>query len=602
MLGGYANRIAWIDLTAGQVEYKEIDKEHAKKYVGGRGLGVKYVFDNGPQVDALSPDNILCVMVGPLTGTRTRMSGRLCTVTKSPLTGTIADSHMGGWTGAKLKWARFDGLVFKGKADKPSYAYVEDGTVTLHDASDLWGKGVHATVKAMREKHGDDVAVMAIGQGGENLVRFACWINADNRASGRNGTGAVAGSKNLKCVVIKGDRKNMPKPADADAFKQANDDCLQAINACPTTNPKDGDLHLYGTNVLANMLNEASGYPTRNAQNTIFEHVEAISGETIADTILDKRPTCWACPVACKKHVKITEGKHRGLSMESLEYETVWSFGAMCDNSDSATIAALIDRCNDYGIDAIEAGDATAMTMEATQKGLVDGPAWGDGDAMLQLVEDIAFRRGLGDDLAEGMDPCSKKWGDPSIAMTVKGQGIPAYDPRALQGMGIGYATSNRGACHLRGYTPAAEIVHWVLGEESVADPLEWKGKGELQAIFQNVYGFTDSLDVCKFGTFAIPLALYASLYAGMTGMPLDAGGALQIGERVYNLERFYNNQAGFREGSDYLPERFLKEPGEGAASESVCELDKMLEEYYAFRAWEDGVVTEAKLIELGII
>lgn len=602
MLGGYANNVGWVDLTTGAIDYKEIDEGDARNYVGGRGLGVKYVFDNGPEVEALSPDNILCVMVGPLTGTRARMSGRLCTVTKSPLTGTIADSHMGGWTAAKLKWAGFDGLVFKGKADKPVYAYAGDGAVSLHDASDLWGKGVHDTVRLMREKHGDDVAVMAIGPAGENLVRFACWVNADDRASGRCGTGAVAGSKNLKCIVIKGDRKNMPKPADAAAFKKANDDCLAAINACDTTNPKDGDLHLYGTNVLANMLNEVGGYPTRNAQTTVFEATEAVSGETVADTILVNRPTCWACPVACKKEVEIKEGKHKGLHMESMEYESVWSFGPMCNISDTGAIAALIDRCNDFGIDAIESGDAVAMTMEATQKGLVDGPQWGDSDAALSLVEDIAFRRGLGADLAEGMDPCSKKWGDTNIAMTVKGQSIPAYDPRAVQGMGIGYATSNRGACHLRGYTPAAEVVFWVLGEETEADPLEWKGKGELQMIFQNVYGFTDSLDVCKFGTFAIPLDVYAALYAGMTGAPLDAAGLLKIGERVYNLERYYNNLVGFREGSDYLPERFLTEKGAGPASESVCELDKMLEEYYSLRGWENGVVTEAKLIELGII
>jgi aldehyde:ferredoxin oxidoreductase len=602
MLGGYANRVAWVDLTAGQVEYKEIDEQVARHYVGGRGLGVKYVFDNGPQVEPLSPGNLLCVMVGPLTGTRARMSGRLCTVTKSPLTGTITDSHMGGWTGAKLKWAGFDGVVFRGKAEKPTYAYVEDGQVTLHDAADLWGKGVHETIELVQDKHGEDVAVMAIGPAGENLVRFACWINSDDRASGRGGTGAVAGSKNLKCVVIKGDRKDMPQPADPEVFKQANEASLAAIRACDTTRPVDGDLHVHGTNVLANMLNEVGGYPTRNAQTTVFDETDAVSGETVAETILVGRPTCWACPVACKKEVEITEGKHKGLHMESMEYESVWAFGPMCDISDVNAIAAMIDRCNDFGLDTIETGDAVAMTMEATQKGLVDGLEWGDSDGALEMVKNIAFRRGLGDDLADGMDPCSKRWGDPSIAMTVKGQSIPAYDPRALQGMGIGYATSNRGACHLRGYTPAAEVVHWVLGEETEADPLAWKGKGELQMIFQNVYGFTDSLEVCKFGTFAIPLQIYADLYAGMTGASLDVGGLLKIGERVYNLERYYNNLNGFREGSDSLPERFLKEPGAGAASDSVCELDNMLEEYYAARGWENGVVTESKLVELGIL
>ena len=602
MLGGYANRIARIDLTDGQVHYEEVDEQIARMYAGGRGMGVKFLFDNGPEVEPLSPDNLLCVLVGPLAGTKVRMSGRVCIVTKSPLTGTCTDSHMGGWTGAKLKWAGFDGLVFEGKADKPTYAYIEDGTVTLYDASDLWGKGVHETVELVREKHGEDVGVMAIGPAGENLVRFAAWINADARASGRGGTGAVAGSKNLKCIVIKGNRKNMPKPADPDAFKVADEACMTAIKETPTTRPVDGDLHIHGTNVLANMINEIGAYPVRNAQTTIFAATDAVSGETVADTILTRRPTCWACPVACKKEVEITEGKHKGLRMESMEYESVWAFGPMCDCSDIGAISAMIDRCNDYGLDTIETGDALAMAMEATQKGLVEGPAWGDADAMLDLIDDIAFREGLGDDLAEGMDPCSEKWGDTSIAMTVKGQSIPAYDPRGLQGMGIGYATSNRGACHVRGYTPAAEVVNWVLGESTGVDPLEWKGKGELVGIFQNVYGFTDSAGVCKFGTFAIPLATYAALFASMTGIPLDVDGLLEIGERVYNLERYFNNLNGFREGSDYLPKRFLEEPGAGAAAGVVCELDKMLEEYYAFRDWENGVVRENKLVELGII
>jgi aldehyde:ferredoxin oxidoreductase len=602
MLGGYANKIARIDLATGNIKYEEINEEIAREYVGGRGMGVKFLFDNGPEVEPFSPDNILCAMVGPLTGTATRLSGRLCMVTKSPLTGTCTDSHMGGWTGAKLKWAGFDGLVFKGKAEQPTYAYVENGEVTLHDASDLWGKGVHDTVKLMRDKHGEDVAVAAIGPAGENMVRFAAWINADDRASGRGSTGGVAGSKNLKCIVIKGDRANMPQPTDPEAFDAANKQALDKIQEVPTTMPREGDLHIHGTNVLANIVNEIGAYPTRNAQRTDFPGTEAISGETVAETILVKRPTCYMCPVACKKEVEISEGKHKGLHMESMEYESIWALGAMCGNPDVSAIAAMIDRCNDFGLDTIETGDALAMTMEATEKGLVDGLEWGDSDAMLDLIEDIAFREGLGDDLAEGMDPCSKQWGDPSIAMTVKGQSIPAYDPRGLKGMGIGYATSNRGACHLRGYTPAAEVVNWVLGEESEADPLEWEGKGELVAIFQNVYGFTDSLNVCKFGTFAIPLDAYAGLYAGMTGAPLDADGLLEIGERVYNLERYYNNLNGFREGSDYLPKRFLEEPGTGAAEGSICELDRMLEEYYAFRDWENGVVRESKLMELGII
>jgi len=603
MFGGYANKIAHIDLTNGEVKYEEIDEEIAQKYVGGRGMGVKFLFDNGPEVEAFSPDNILCVMVGPLTGTKVKMSGRLCTVTKSPLTGTCTDSHMGGWTGAKLKWAGFDGLVFKGKAKKPTYAYVEDGKVTLNDASDLWGKGVHDTVKVMREKYGSDVAVMAIGPAGENLVCFASWINADNRASGRGGTGAVAGSKNLKCIVIKGDRKNMPKPADSELLDKFNKSALKHIkDPAMTTAPKVGGLSVYGTEVLMNMVNEIGGLPTRNSQSSDFPHADDISGETIKDKILVKTTACHVCPIACKREVEITEGKHKGLHMESVEYESVWAFGANCDNNDLNAITAMIDHCNDFGLDTIETGDALAMTMEATEKELVDGLEWGDTDAMIELIRKITLRIGIGNDLAEGMDPCSKKWGDPSIAMTVKGQSIPAYDPRGIKGMGIGYATSNRGACHLRGYTPASEVVGNVLGEEASTDPLAWEGKAEMMMIFQNVYGFTDSLNVCKFGTFAIPLDVYAGLYSAITGVPLDVNSLLKIGERVYNLERYYNNLNGFREGSDYLPKRFLEEPGTGAAEGSVCEIDKMLEEYYKLRGWENGVVPENKLRELGII
>ena len=601
-LGGYANKIARIDLGTGAIEYESIDKEDALKYVGGRGLGIKFLFDNGPEVEPLSPDNILCVMVGPLTGTRARMSGRVCVVTKSPLTGTCADSHMGGWTGAKLKWAGFDGLIFKGKAAAPTYAYVEDGSVTLHDASELWGKGVHETVRLVRETHGEDVAVMSIGPAGEKLVSFAGWVNADERAAGRNGTGAVAGSKNLKCVVIRGNRSDMPEPANPDAFQSTNEAVFTKLKEVPTTDPLEGDLHVHGTNVLMNMANEIGALPARNAQRSDFAQADAIGGETVADTILIHHPSCFGCPVGCKKEVEITEGKYAGLRMESVEYESTWALGAMCDNADLHAIVAMIDRCNDLGLDTIECGNALSMTMEATEKGLVDGLAWGDTDAMMDLIQAIALREGIGADLAEGPARAAAKWGAPEISMSVKGQSIPAYDPRGMKGMGIGYATSNRGACHLRGYTPAAEVVNWVLGEETFADPLEWKGKGELVGIFQNVYGFTDSADVCKFGTFAIPLDLYAGLYAGMTGVELDAGGLLQIGERIYNLERYYNNLNGFGEGSDTLPKRFLEEPGTGAASQSVCELDEMLQEYYAFRGWQNGVVPEEKLRELGII
>jgi len=602
MMGGYANRIARVDLTDSSVSYEPIDERDAQMYVGGRGLGVKMLFDNGPEVEPLSEENILCVMVGPLTGCGVYMSGRASVVTKSPLTGTCTDSHIGGWTGAKLKWAGFDGIVFGGKAEEPTYALVENGTVSLHDASDLWGMGVHETVETMRDRHGQDAAVMTIGPAGENLVSYAAWVNANDRAAGRGGTGAVAGSKHLKCVVIRGDEVDAPSPADNEALRLANRAVVQKLREVPVTNPATGDLHVNGTNVLMNMANEIGALPTRNAQRTVFLHADAIGGETVGESILVEHGACSRCPVACKKAVEITQGKYAGLRMESVEYESSWAFGAMCDNGDINAIAAMIDRCNDLGLDTIETGNALAVAMEATERQLIDGLDWGDTDAMMRIIGEIAYREGIGEDLAEGPARAAAKWNAPEISMSVKGQSIPAYDPRGMKGMGIGYATSNRGACHLRGYTPAAEVVNWVLGEEMIADPLEWKGKGDLLAIFQNVYGFTDSIDMCKFSTFSVPLDQFCGLYTAVTGNALDAAGLLEIGERVYNLERYYNNLNGFREGSDTLPQRFLEEPGNGVADGSICELDLMLEEYYAARGWRDGVVPEEKLRQLGIL
>jgi len=606
-LSGYANRIAWVDLTKGSVDFKPISEDLARKYIGGRGLGVKLVFDNGPDVDPLSPDNILCFMNGPLTGSEANMSGRMAVVTKSPLTGTITDSHHGGWSAARLRWAGYDGLVFKGKAEKPVYAYIEDGKFELRDASEVWGKGIHDTIKHFQEKYGEkDLTVISIGPAGENLVKFACWVNEDDRASGRGGTGCVGGSKNLKAIVIKA-KKKIVKAADREKWKTAHSTALaQIMDERVVTSPRKGGLSVYGTNVLMNMTNVIGGLPSKNSQFTAFEGADKNSGEYVNDNILVGNPTCHACPVACKKEVEIKDGPYAGLRMESVEYEPAWSVGANCGNDDIRVVAKMIHTCNDLGLDAIEIGHPLSIYMEASQRGYTNGDGkidWGDGEKMIELTGKIARREGLGDIMANGSNATAKYFGHPELAMTCKGQGIPAYDPRGIKGMGLGYATSNRGACHLRGYTPAAEVVGNVLGPSTVADPLEWKGKGEMNVIFQNVHAATDCLDVCKFATFAESLDSFAAQFEAMTGIPSSPEHLLKVGERVFNLERYYNNLNGFREGSDSLPERFTKEPSTmGGSKGNVCELDDMLVEYYDKRGWVNGVVPEAKLKELEII
>ena len=606
-LGGFANHVAHVDLTAGSVEYKGIPEGWARKYIGARGLGVRYVFENGPEVDPLSPDNLLCFMNGPLTGTAANMSGRMAIVTKSPLSGGVTDSHHGGWSAARLRWSGFDGLMFKGKAEAPVYAYIEDGTLELRDASEVWGQNIHATIKHFQTMYGEkDLTVIAIGTGGENLSRFACWINEDDRASGRGGTGCVGGSKNLKAGVIKA-KKNMPKPKDAEAWKPAQKRALSVImDEANITSPRKGGLSVYGTNVLMNITNTIGALPANNSQVTSAgSNAELIAGEYVNDNILVGNPTCHACPVACKKEVEVKEGVFKGLRMESMEYESAWALGANSGNYDINSVAKLIDQCNDFGIDTIELGNTLSVYMEATEKGYLNGDGglqWGDWASMVAVTEKIAAREGIGDALAEGPARFSASVGHPEISMSVKGQSIPAYDPRGMKGMGIAYATSNRGACHLRAYVAAAELNVMPFGSLNV-DPLEWKGKGELTKIFQDIHSFSDSLDLCKFSDFAIGMDEYTTRYWAYLGIEYTVEDALKAGERIYNLERYYNNLAGLGEGSDYLPKRFTHEASTEAGSLGhVCELDSMLAEYYTARGWENGVVPEAKLKELEII
>jgi aldehyde:ferredoxin oxidoreductase len=621
-LGGFHDHIGRVDLDSGDVSYESIDDEDAKKYIGARGLGVKYVFDRGPDVDPLGPENLLAFMNGPLTGTQVTMSGRIAICTKSPLTNTVTDSHHGGWSGARLKWAGFDGLLFEGEADEPVYAYVEDGEVELRDASHLWGKGVRDTADRIEAEcdgtYGKDLSIMTTGPAGENEVKFACIVNEDDRASGRGGTGAVMGSKNLKAVVVKS-RTKMPKPEDQETFQEGHKQAMQLIQESDVTGPNEGGLSLYGTNVLMNVTNEMDGLPVRNSQYTSTQSeaaarnperdidAENVSGENVRENILVDEPTCHSCPVACKKEVEVQvmhKGEEMNVRTESYEYESAWALGPNSMTDDRDRVAMMIDRCNDMAVDTIEMGNVFSTAMEATEEGLIEeGIDWGDAEEMIDMIERVAHRDGdLEETLAEGTERAAEEFDDPGLAMTVKGQAIPAYDPRALKGMAIGYATSNRGACHLRGYTPAAEL----LGIPEQVDPREWEGKGELCATFQDLHAISDSFDICKFNAFAEGIEEYVLQYNGMTGLDVTEEDLMEAGERIYNLERYYNNLVGFDGSDDDLPSRFVKGepdaiPGQGGSEGDLAELAEMKEEYYEVRDWVDGVVPEEKLDELGI-
>ncbi|ELY88891.1 aldehyde ferredoxin oxidoreductase family protein [Natrialba taiwanensis] len=618
-LGGFQDRLARIDLSEGTIDYESIDEEDARKYIGARGLGVKHVFDQGPDVDPLGPDNLLAFMNGPLSGTQVTMSGRIAVCTKSPLTGTVTDSHHGGWSGARLKWAGFDGLLVEGQADDPVYAYVDDGEVELRDASHLWGNGVHETRDRLEEEvdgsYGKNLSLMAIGPGGENEVKYASIMNEDDRASGRGGTGCVMGSKNLKAIVIKSNTK-MPQPADQETFREGHQQAMQAITESEVTAPNEGGLSQYGTNVLMNIGEEMDGLPTKNGRYTSTESMretegvdidaERVSGENVRDNILVDEPTCHSCPVACKKEVEVQamhKGEEMNVRMESYEYESAYSLGPNSGHTDRDAIALMIDRCNDMGVDTIDTGNMMAMAMEMTEEGKLKdegGLDWGDHETMVDMIERIARREDdLADLLAEGPRRVADRKEAHDNSLAVKGQTIAAYDPRCLKGMGIGYATSNRGACHLRGYTPAAEI----LGIPEKVDPYEYEGKGELTAQFQDLHAISDSFDICKFNAFAEGIEEYVLQYNGMTGRDVTEDELLEAGERVYNLERYYNNLLGFDGDDDSLPERFLEDGirGQGASEGEFCELDEMKDEYYDYRGWVDGVVPDEKLDDLDI-
>ncbi|WP_339062006.1 aldehyde ferredoxin oxidoreductase C-terminal domain-containing protein [Tepidibacillus marianensis] len=373
---------------------------------------------------------------------------------------------------------------------------------------------------------------------------------------------------------------------------------MKLIMDSPITAPGKGGLSVYGTNVLMNLLNTVSGLPAYNGKLSHFEQADAISGESYREELLVSEPTCHACPVACKKEIEVRDGKYK-TRVESMEYETAWSLGAMCGNDDKEASAYMLDQCNRYGMDTIDSGVAISFAMEASEKGLIEEEIkWGDVDKMIEILDKIPFRQGIGDLLSEGAGKAAKKIGAPELSMTVKDQGIPAYDPRGVQGIGVTYATSNRGACHVNGYTIASEI----LGVPEPTDRLERKGKGDLSRIFQDLAAFGDSMDICKFSSFAEGAEEYAAQLATMIGREMTAEDVMKTGERIVNLERYYNNLNGFVGKDDTLPKRFLTEGGSKHSDGVVSSLPEMLEEYYQGRGWVEGVVPEEKLKELEII
>lgn len=598
-MNGWMGKILRVDLGSGKISTERLDPKLARDYLGARGLGTKIMWDEvDPNVDPLSPENKLIFAPGPFSGTFAPSSGRYDVVTKGPLTGTIAASNSGGSFGAEMKFAGWDVVILEGKAAKPTYLWIADDVVELRDASHLWGKDVPTTTEALYAETSEDAKVACIGPAGEKLVLFASIMNEMQRAAGRTGVGAVMGSKNLKAIVVRGTKG--VDIADKDAFVAACGEASRKIKEHPVGGT---GLRLYGTNVLVNILNSIGGLPTNNFQTGYFPNADKVGGETLAANQLQRPRGCFACIISCGRGTKVTNPKYKGEG-EGPEYETAWGFGPDCGIDDLDAVLKANYWCNELGLDTISMGGTVACAVEMFSKGIITledtgglDLSPGNAEAMVEAVRLTGLAEGFGAKLALGSWRLASLYGHPELSMTAKKQEMPAYEPRAVQGIGLNYATNNRGGCHVRGYTISPEV----LGVPVKYDKDAIEGKPELVALFQNLTAAIDSSGACLFTTFGIGADDYAAMLSALTGIAYTGDDFVKCGERIWNLERLWNNRSGFTGADDALPTRLTTEPmPTGPSKGSVSRLGEMLPKYYEVRGWDDaGRPTDAKLAEL---
>ena len=598
----WAGKILRVDLTAGTVKSEPLNKAWARDYLGSRGLGSKYLAEEvDAKVDPLSPANKIIWATGPLTGTMASTGGRYTVITKSPLTGAIACSNSGGYWGAEFKMAGWDMVIFEGKSAHPVYLYVNDDVAELRDAAHLWGKSVWETEESLKKSLQDPLTrVSSIGKAGENGVLYAAVVYDLHRAAGRSGVGTVMGSKNLKAIAVRG-TKGVSNIQNPKAFMKAVAEKKKILAENGVTGQ---GLPLYGTQVLMNVINEVGGLPTRNHRDNQFEGAKDISAEAMATPRatdgkkqLVTNQACFGCTIACGRISKMDQGhftvankpQYWGAS-GGLEYEAAWALGAANGVNDLEALQYASMLCNEEGIDPITFGTTIGAVMELYDMGVLTKEqvgieaTFGSAKALAFLVEETIYSRGFGKEIGQGSKRLTAKYGHPELSMSSKGQEFPAYDGRAIQGIGLAYATSNRGGCHLRGYTIASEV----LGIPVKTDPLEHEGKPDLVKAFQDATAAFDSSGLCIFTTFAWGLADLAPQMQAAIGEEYTTEELEKIGERIWNLEREFNNRAGFTAKDDSLPPRLLTEACKtGPATGKVNMLAEMMPKYYAARGWD---------------
>jgi aldehyde:ferredoxin oxidoreductase len=598
----WAGKILRVNLTAGTVTSEPLNMEWARAYIGSRGLGSKYlVSEVDPKVDPLSADNKIIWATGPLTGTMASTGGRYTVITKSPLTGAIACSNSGGYWGAELKMAGWDMIIFEGASAKPVYLYINDDDAELRDASHLWGQSVWKTEEVLKSTLQDPlVRVSSIGKAGENGVLYAAVVNDLHRAAGRSGVGTVMGSKNLKAIAVRG-TKGVGNIRDPKAFMKVTFEKKKILAENAVTGQ---GLPAYGTQVLMNVINEMGALPTRNHRDVQFEGAKDISAEamgtpreTDGKKHLVTNQACFGCTIACGRISKMDEGHFTVKNKPEywganggLEYEAAWALGAANGVNDLEALQYANLLCNEEGFDPISFGTTVGAVMELYEMGVLTkeqlgiDAKFGSAEALAHFAEITAKGEGFGVEIGQGSKRLTAKYGHPDLSMSVKGQEFPAYDGRSIQGIGLAYATSNRGACHLRGYTIASEV----LGIPVKTDPLEHEGKPELVKAFQDATAAFDSSGLCVFTTFAWGVADLAPQLQAACNDEYTTEELEKIGERIWNMEREFNNAAGFTKADDNLPKRLLTEAAKtGPSKGKVSMLAEMLPKYYDVRGWD---------------
>jgi len=627
-LFGFAGTILRVDLTKKTVKKESLDKDVAYKFLGAKGYGAYTIFTEiKKRVDPLGPLNKLIFMLGPLTGTRAPCSNKFAVCTKSPLTNAWLDTHCGGFFGPELKFAGYDGIIVEGRTEEPVYIDIKDEDVGIRDASWLWGANTLDTERLLKERSPAErlARVACIGPAGEKKALLANII-AERRAAGRGGAGAVMGSKNLKAVVVRGHKKPEDFIHDPEKFKEAVKICYDKLAKSEITSSRSkgaemrkefrnkATLPVQGTGRIVVGINEAGGLPTRNFQTGAFEGWRDISGAAFSKYLYvppeapGARP-CFNCPICCGHLSVIKNGKWAGIVDEGPDYENIVMLGSNCGVSDREAITAAEYFCDFYGLDAMSVGGTIAFLMECYEKGLIskkdtDGIdlRFGNAEALVEAVISAGTVKGrLGPLVANGSKRASEKIGKGSerFAMHVKGLEIPAYDPRAAQGMGLCYARSDRGACHLR---------PWTAGEEMLGstNPKTTKGKAEtVESSTNSINVLYDSTGLCLFVAFGgVGEGEILDLVNSATGFKYkNVDELLRVGNRISNLVKVFNLREGFTRKDDTLPYRLLKEPlPSGPCKGEVVKLEPMLKEYYRLRGWDlKGRPTRAKLKALGL-